>query len=144
MIKLLGDTSRKILEHSEGAYPNECCGALIGKNEGGKNVGGKTVIQVCPLKNINKERSRDRYEIDPAELLKIEKDARGRGLEVVGFYHSHPDHPARPSTFDRERGWPGYSYIIVSVVDGGTAAKKSWTFSEFDEPFKEEKIVVEA
>ncbi|MBI5560102.1 MAG: M67 family metallopeptidase [Deltaproteobacteria bacterium] len=138
MIKLLEDTFNKIVEHSKEAYPHECCGVLAGKIEEGKKV-----VRVYRARNTNEERSCDRYSLDPSELLKIEKDAKAGGFDIIGIYHSHPDHPARPSTFDRERGWPEYSYIIVSVRGGRDTEVKSWTFAEKNEPFREEDIVVE-
>ncbi len=138
MIRLSRDIFNKILEHARGSYPHECCGVLVGSV-----AGGKRVLDACPTDNLNRERANDRYEIDPAQLLRIEKDTRAKGLEVLGFYHSHPDHPPRPSEFDRERGWPEYSYIIVSVRNGVDTVLKSWTFTEDDEPFGEEEVVVE-
>ncbi|HLE08307.1 MAG TPA: M67 family metallopeptidase [Thermodesulfobacteriota bacterium] len=137
MIKMSDSIYNKILEDSTDSYPDECCGALIGNA-----AGGKTVLEVCALKNVNRERSRDRYEMDPAELLRAEKEARKCGMDIIGIYHSHPDHPARPSQFDRDRGWPEYSYVIVSVKKGIDTEVKSWTFGDFSGPFKEEEIII--
>jgi proteasome lid subunit RPN8/RPN11 len=99
------------------AYPHEGCGVLIGVFDG-------KVIEVREAtsgRNLWTERLRDRYDLDPADIQAADRSARGRGLDVVGFWHSHPDHPARPSQFDSDRSWPGYAYLIVSSTSGGTA-----------------------
>ena len=127
-----------ILEHARETYPNECCGVLLGNGAIDKEVGEAT-----RLTNVNIDRASDRYEIDPLELHKIEKEARDEeGLDVVGFYHSHPDHPDEPSEFDRSRGWPIYSYLIVAVDKDGNTKARSWSFDGPDDPFSEEKIVI--
>lgn len=138
VVDLTTSEYEKILKHAKDSYPHECCGALLGlaKTDGAN----KKVTRARPLTNTNKERAKDRYEIDPRELLTVEKEARGASLEVVGIYHSHPDHPARPSQFDRDRGWPDYSYIIVAVEGGEKTLVKSWSFIEEDDPFNEEEL----
>ena len=138
MVRLTKALFETIIEDSKNAYPHECCGALLGKDDGGN----KTVSTVRLLRNMNEERAADRYEIDPAELLKVEKEGAKQGLDVVGFYHSHPDHPSKPSGFDRERAWPDYSYIIVAVAKGTDTEAESWTFTEMDSPFEVEEIQV--
>ncbi len=124
----------EIIGHAKSAYPHECCGALVGK--------GKVVVKARLMENINKERANDRYGINPKELLKIEKEASANGLDVIGFYHSHPDHPDQPSAFDRERAWAFYSYIIISVQNGKDVSVKSWTFEDEKEPFIEEEVII--
>ncbi|MBI5599001.1 MAG: M67 family metallopeptidase [Deltaproteobacteria bacterium] len=141
MITLLTDIADKILEHSRESYPHECCGLLAGKSAG--DGAEKVVSEVHRMTNTNHERAGDRFEIDPRELLKAEKAMKLRGLDILGFYHSHPDHPARPSDFDRQRGWPEYSYIIVAVKGGVETEMTCWTFNSFDEPFRQEDIVAE-
>ncbi|MBI5827862.1 MAG: M67 family metallopeptidase [Deltaproteobacteria bacterium] len=127
----------EIINHARESYPEECCGVLIGAT-----YKDKRVFEVQRAKNTNTERARDRYIIDPRELNFIDKVARTQGLDVIGFYHSHPDHPDKPSQTDRELGQPGYSYIIASVKKGKDVSLRSWIFEEADEPFKEEKIKV--
>ncbi|MCK5235963.1 MAG: M67 family metallopeptidase [Deltaproteobacteria bacterium] len=129
----------EILTHSKGAYPHECCGMLLGSfnKDGSKNITAR-----APLTNTNSERANDRYEIDPGEMLMLEKEARKNGLDVVGIYHSHPDHPSRPSQFDRDRGWPDYSYIIVACEKGVKTEAKSWSFENPDDPFTEEELII--
>ncbi len=148
MLKLLEDAYENILTHAKDAYPHECCGVLGGR---GAEVGcaeaagvthGKLAIEAVRLTNTNVERAADRFEIDPAELLKVEKELAEKCLDVIGFYHSHPDHPARPSEFDRERGWPEYSYVIVAVKGGKETESTCWTFKEMDEPFRNEQLNV--
>ncbi len=125
--------------HVKGGYPDECCGALLGKAAKDES-GEKSVTKARALTNINEERSADRYEIDPLELLKVEKDASKKGLAVVGFYHSHPDHPDEPSEFDRDRAWPDYSYVIIAVENGEKIKTRSWMFTEMEAPFTEEEL----
>ena len=137
MVEIKQDILQKILDHARESYPHECCGILIGLMSEKKRI-----MDAVRAENTNKERASDRYEMNPDELLKIEREARGAGLEVVGVYHSHPDHPSRPSEFDRQRGWPEYSYIIVAVKGGTETEARSWTFIEEDEPFGEEELKV--
>jgi len=97
--------------------------------------------ELLPLDDPGRESEKNRFLIDPREQVRVEKDARARGLDVLGYYHSHPDHPARPSNYDREHAWPWYSYIIVSVEQGEARDMTSWVLSEdrvrFDpEPLK--------
>ena len=126
----------EIIDHAKEAYPHECCGILLGD---GKR---RHVRRVRRAENIFKERLRDRYSIDPKDILEAEREARGEGLEILGFYHSHPDHPPRPSSFDREMAWPLYSYIIVGVNRGDTEVR-SWWIEDEQGGFKEERIEVE-
>ena len=137
MVEIKQDILQKILDHARASYPHECCGILLGKM-----TSPKRIMDAVKAENTNKERAVDRYEMNPDELLKIEREARQAGLEVVGVYHSHPDHPSSPSEFDRQRGWPEYSYIIVAVKGGTETEAKSWTFIEEDEPFGEEELKV--
>ncbi len=97
--------------HAEQGYPHEVCGIFIGKE-------GK-VHEVRAAKNLNIERAQDRYLLDPQDQLKAEKDARAQSLSVLGFYHSHPDHPALASATDSLLAWPEYCYLIVSVGASG-------------------------
>ncbi len=136
-VALTRDIFEQIITHAKESYPDECCGILIGST-----MKGKKILYVHKAENTNTERSNDRYIISPTEIFMMDKEARGQGLEIVGFYHSHPDHPNRPSETDREWGQPHYSYIIVSVQNGTEAEAKCWSFDDEDAPFKEEKIDV--
>jgi proteasome lid subunit RPN8/RPN11 len=105
--------------HGEETYPNECCGVLLGKQEDE----GRRVSSAARCANTRSDSPRDRYNIDPKELIRIQREARERGEDVVGFYHSHPDHPARWSATDlAEAHWIGCSYVITAV-EGGLAGR---------------------
>ena len=127
----------EIIEHAKDTYPNECCGILVGSG-----LKDKRVFESQRAKNINTERANDRFIIDPIEINVADKTARAQGLDILGFYHSHPDHPDRPSETDREWAQPDYSYVIVSVKNGKDVSVKSWTIETDKDPFKEEKIKV--
>jgi len=125
----------EMLVHARETYPHECCGVLVG------SVHKDTRVMVSHrVENTNTERAADRYTISPAELNIIDKQSRVEGMEILGFYHSHPDHPDRPSEYDREFAHPGYSYVIISVEKGEVASVKCWRVYDEDGPFKEEKI----
>ncbi len=105
-----------IREHGEATYPNECCGVLLGRAE----AGGNTVVDAVRAGNIRTDSAHNRYQIAPQELIRIQRAAREKGLDIVGFYHSHPDHPAKWSKTDlTEAHWFGCSYVITSVVADG-------------------------
>lgn len=124
--------------HGARAYPHECCGALLGVV--GDN-GGKAVRALLALDNRrDSEAARTRFLVTADDYRTTEKAAREQGLEIVGFYHSHPDHPARPSEYDREHALPWYSYIIIRVQGGTAQEATNWVLSEdrsrfLSEPF---------
>src|ERR1035441_313836 len=140
-LKLGHEQREAIRQHSVRDYPNECCGVLLGKVEGD----AKHVAEVVALRNLRhdpsraqellpvddpgRETERNRFLIDPLDQLAVEKDARARGLEVLGYYHSHPDHPARPSAYDRDHAWPWYSYVIIAVEQGVPKDLTSWVLA---------------
>ena len=132
MVKIFKSTYDGIIKHAESGYPEEVCGVLIGKE------GGITNFKEC--RNLNRERARDRYELDPLSFKEADDWARLNGMEILGIYHSHPDHPSRPSGFDRERAWPGWVYIILSIHSGKYKDSRAWTLKDFDSPFEEEEI----
>lgn len=141
-------------EHGARDYPEECCGVLLGQAEGER----KEVREVRPLVNLRRdparaqellpvddpgrETERNRFLIDPREQIRVEKDARERGLDVLGYYHSHPDHPARPSIYDREHAWPWYSYVILSVIGGAPKDLTCWVLSDDRSTFSPEPVEV--
>jgi proteasome lid subunit RPN8/RPN11 len=125
-----------INRHASMSYPEECCGFLIGSAGGGSVV----VERVLSVGNERGDSRHNRYLITPETVLAAHKEARGLGLDVVGYYHSHPDHPARPSDFDREHAWPGLSYLIVSVQKGRVEDARSWRLTDDRERFEEEAI----
>jgi proteasome lid subunit RPN8/RPN11 len=93
--------------------------------------------------NERQDSRHNRFLIHPETVLAAHKEARGLGLDVVGYYHSHPDHPAQPSEFDREHAWPGLSYVIVAVRNGRAEEARSWRLSDDRERFGEEEMAVE-
>jgi proteasome lid subunit RPN8/RPN11 len=115
-------------------YPCETCGLLLGDRAGGT----VTVREVVQARNLNHERARDRYELDPDDFLAADARAFRQGIEIVGIWHSHPDHPARPSVTDRDAAWHGWSYIIVSVGADGIRELRSWRLN--GDRFLEEAI----
>jgi len=128
----------EIRRHGEAEYPHECCGLLIGRfDEGGRKV----VTEIYPVSNAREEQARhNRSLILPEELMRGERHARELKLDVVGNYHSHPDHPAIPSSFDLEHAWPTWSYVIVSVKQGKAIDLLSWELEADRSRFNEEKI----
>ncbi|MDX1487751.1 MAG: M67 family metallopeptidase [Acidiferrobacterales bacterium] len=115
-------------------YPLETCGLLVGQTR----QDGVQVSQVIQARNLNEERAHDRYELDPGDFLLTDERARASGLEIVGVWHSHPDHPARPSETDRAAAWEGWSYVIVSVTPDGIADVRAWRLN--GSQFVEESI----
>jgi proteasome lid subunit RPN8/RPN11 len=131
----------EIRRHGERDYPYECCGLLIGKF----GTDEKLVVETFPISNAREEAAkRNRFLIRPEELLRGEKYARDKSLDVVGFYHSHPDDRAVPSQYDLEHAWPTYSYIVVAVGKGVADDLKSWSMESDRSRFIEEEIVSEA
>lgn len=126
----------KIRAHGARDYPHECCGVMFGRQENGHKV----VTEARPLNNAREDSKHNRFVITPQDMLESEKYARQSGLDLLGFYHSHPDHPARPSEYDREHAWPWWSYVIVSVQKGQPADLTSWVLVEDRSKFEEEKV----
>ncbi len=138
MIELKQNQEEEIRQHGERDYPYECCGLLIGRFSDG---GSKIVAETYPISNAREEEAkRNRFLIRPEELMRGERHARERKLDVVGFYHSHPDHPAVPSQYDLDHAWPTYSYIIVSVREGQATDLFSWEMEADRSRFNEEGI----
>ncbi len=128
-----------IRAHGVKDYPHECCGFLVGRADG-ETV---TVVRTVPAANTRDDSPRNRFEIDPGELVKTDRAARADGLGVVGFYHSHPDAPAMPSEFDREHAWPGYCYAIVSVRDGTARELRNWRLADDRTHFDEDEVLID-
>jgi proteasome lid subunit RPN8/RPN11 len=121
--------ARAIRQHGEETFPHECCGALIGS--------GMQVTAAVPLPNTTEEGPRRRFLVRPSDYREAERQASELGAELLGFYHSHPDHPARPSQFDLDHAWPNFAYVIVSVMSGVARDMTVWFLkddrSRFDE-----------
>jgi proteasome lid subunit RPN8/RPN11 len=126
MLRISEGLLGEIRHHGEGAYPAECCGALVGRVDG---TGDKEVLRLAPAVNRRTD-DPHRYLIAPDDLRRLAADLRLEGLEIVGYYHSHPDHPPVPSGFDTEHAWPWYSYLIVRVQRGRGLEAASWTLDD--------------
>jgi proteasome lid subunit RPN8/RPN11 len=130
--------------HGEETYPHECCGVLLGKMNGNDL---RLVTSIARCGNTRNDSPHNRYHIDPKELVRIQRQGRERGEDIVGFYHSHPDHPARWSSTDlAEAHWFGCSYVITSVEKGKASATNSFELSgseENNKTLRDEEIRVE-
>jgi proteasome lid subunit RPN8/RPN11 len=130
----------RIRELAAAAYPDEGCGVLVGFHAGAR----VEVVDATSGTNLNVDRSRDRYLLDPADIIRADRDARARDLDIVGFWHSHPDHPARPSQFDTDHAWVDYVYIIVTTTVGGADDLNGFTLTDEAGPFEPLPLVVSA
>ena len=124
-LRLPESLAEDIRRHGETAYPAECCGALIGRVDGD----AKEVVRLAPAVNRRTD-DPHRYLIAPDDLRLLDVEVRAAGLEIVGYYHSHPDHPAMPSAFDADHAWPWYSYVIVRIDRGRGAELASWVLAD--------------
>jgi proteasome lid subunit RPN8/RPN11 len=139
MLKIGRKEYDALRQHGEETYPHECCGVLLGRTDGDERV----VTSIARAGNTRTDSAHNRYNIDPKELIRIQREGRERGEDIVGFYHSHPDHPARWSPTDlSEAHWFGCSYVITSVEKGKTAVTNSFELTGSDESDK--KLVDES
>ena len=132
MIELPAGLVEAIRRHGAETYPEECCGGLLGERRNGSVL----VKRAEPVPNRGTELRQRRYTIDPLDYLRLERLAGEAGLSVVGIYHSHPDHPAVPSEFDREHAWPYFHYLIVAVEAGRAREFACWVLSEDRKSFE--------
>jgi proteasome lid subunit RPN8/RPN11 len=128
-LKLTDGVDAAIRAHAREAYPHECCGALVGQDA--------LVTSTVPLPNVTEEGPRRRFRVSDKDYLAVQREADVVGHDLIGFYHSHPDHPAVPSQYDLDHAWPTFVYPIVSVVQGDPVALRAWMLrpdrSAFDE-----------
>ncbi len=142
VLRIREELSERIRAHGGETYPHECCGALLGKDgDGGR---AREVAEIVPLTNQRNDSPRNRFSITPEDVRDAETAARNAGLDLIGWYHSHPDAPARPSEFDREHAWPWYSYIIVSVQERVPRDMNSWRLADDRGHYDAEEIVIDA
>jgi proteasome lid subunit RPN8/RPN11 len=118
-----------IRRHGEETFPHECCGALVGRDD--------RVTEVVALPNTTEEGPRRRFLVRPSDYREAERCATELGGELLGFYHSHPDHPARPSQYDLDHAWPTFAYIIVSVMAGAAGDMTVWYLKDDRSTFEE-------
>jgi proteasome lid subunit RPN8/RPN11 len=143
MLLLNEALTNEIRAHGARDYPNETCGALLGLDGPAGDTGGsprREVRALFPLTNRRDDSPRNRFSVTADDVRAAERAAAVGGLELVGWYHSHPDHPARPSEYDREHAWPWYSYVIVSVAAGEPRDMTSWLLADDRSQFHSEEI----
>jgi proteasome lid subunit RPN8/RPN11 len=126
-----------IRRHAAAAYPYECCGALIGASVDDSLV---EIVDARELDNVTDEGPRRRFRVSADDYRRSEARARELGAELVGFYHSHPDHPAEPSQYDLDHAWPNFSYVIVAVASGTPGDLRSWRLRPDRSAFEEETV----
>jgi proteasome lid subunit RPN8/RPN11 len=139
MLYLTSEQEKTVRSAGENAYPNECCGVLIGEVD---NSGNKIVKHTETIHNAWEDGEQyHRFLITPEDMLKAEQTARAMKLDVIGFFHSHPDHPAVPSGYDKDHALPFYSYVIVSVEQGKAQELTSWELTADRAVFLPENIL---
>ncbi len=137
-VALAADADASIRALGAAAYPNEGCGVLLGRFDGSRCQ----VVAATSGTNTNTEQARDRYLLDPLDIVRADRDARARDLDIVGFWHSHPDHPARPSQFDTDHAWLDYVYLIVTTTAAGAGDLNGFTLSAEGGPFDQLELAV--
>lgn len=134
-LRLESGVAEAIRRHGVATYPDECCGALIGRNG--------VALSAYALPNTTEEGPRRRFRVLPQDYRDAERQASAAGAELLGFYHSHPDHPARPSQYDLDHAWPHFSYVIVSIRAGAPEAMTSWRLRDDRSAFDQEELTYE-
>jgi proteasome lid subunit RPN8/RPN11 len=155
-LRMKSEQLEQMLQHAGRDYPSECCGVMLGKPDGEAKIVSEVVgirnlrtdpfkaQKLLPVNSPETETDHNRFLIDVEELLRVTKSARERSLDVIGYYHSHPDHPARPSEYDRQHAWPWYSYVIIQVTQGKAGEFTSWVLAEDRSRFDLEAVEVNA
>ena len=138
-IKIPDTMFHRIALHAERIYPEECCGVILGKEAGN----GRVILEIIEIDNTQDANRRRRFLISPAQYRKAEQQAAERQMDLLGFYHSHPDHPAVPSAFDIEHALPWFTYIIVSVTKGKAGRATAWVLGEDRARFAEQALTIE-
>jgi proteasome lid subunit RPN8/RPN11 len=151
VLKLSPEIAERIRKHGAETYPHECCGALLGRDSDAAATDSsgqdartppRDILELFPLVNRRDDSPRNRFSVTSEDVLAAEKAARALGIDVVGWYHSHPDHPAEPSQYDRDHAWPWYSYIIVSVANGQPQYMTSWRLNDDRASFTSENLEI--
>ena len=131
-LTVTGEVDAAIRAHGQETYPHECCGALVGR--------GADVTAIVKLPNTTEEGPRRRFLVRPFDYREAEKQASALAGELLGFYHSHPDHPARPSQYDLDHAWPTFAYVIVAVAQGAAGDMTVWYLKEDRSSFDEGRL----
>ena len=139
MVRTSRELARRMEEHGQKTYPEECCGILLGSTDGDETV----ILDVVEIDNLQEDNRRRRFLITPKQYLQAERAASERNLQLLGFYHSHPDHPAIPSEFDREHALPWFTYIVLSIAHGEAKVMTAWLLSESRDRFNETPLSIE-
>jgi proteasome lid subunit RPN8/RPN11 len=139
MLVLEAQQLAAIRKHGETDYPAEACGLMGGTADGDRVL----VTRLVPLSNTRTDSAHNRYLIDPDAFRRAQAELDAAGIEIVGVYHSHPDHPPEPSLFDREHAWPRMSYVIVGVARGRAGDARSWRLADDRSAFHEEPITLQ-
>ena len=134
-VRFSADAVAAIRAEAARAYPHEGCGALLGPKDG-------DVSEAIALPNAEDEKPRVRFSVSPQDYLAVEDAADSRGLKLLGFWHSHPDHPARPSETDRKYAWEGLLTLVIAVDDGVPGALTAWEVPGQEQPFRERPLVL--
>ncbi len=129
---------RAIEDHARETFPEECCGFLLGPP-----TEPRKVVSLRRATNVVESNRGRRYVIDPREQLALSKELLGTGQDILGYYHSHPNHPAEPSEFDRSHAWPWWSYLILSIVDREPADLRAWVLDEATNAFRADELRIE-
>jgi len=119
------DQLQFIMNHARSTYPEECCGFLLGRDSD-----PRIIVRALSAQNTSRDSRKNRFNIDPMELVRADEEARRASIDLIGIYHSHPDAPPQPSQVDLENAWPWYTYLVVSVQDGEPKGVAAWTLSE--------------
>jgi proteasome lid subunit RPN8/RPN11 len=139
MVRISRDIALQIERHGERTYPEECCGIMLGITDGSN----QTVGEIVEFENEQDENRRRRFFVTPKQYMRAERIATEKKLELLGFYHSHPDHPAAPSEFDRDHALPWFTYVIVSIMNREAKDITAWLLSQSREKFDKKELFVE-
>jgi proteasome lid subunit RPN8/RPN11 len=143
-LTISGELAEKIRKHAAETYPHECCGALLGRDviSNENHPASREVLDCLPLTNRRDDSPRNRYSVAPVDVVDADRVSQARGMNLIGWYHSHPDHPARPSAYDRDYAWPWYSYVIVSVDAGVPKEMTSWRLNDDRAEYSQETVEI--
>jgi proteasome lid subunit RPN8/RPN11 len=142
MIRFHASALETMQHEALATYPRECCGGLLGRSEGNDGRLARELVRAVPLPNSWAGDQDRHYLVGSNTVRELEQQAEREGLELIGFFHSHPDHPARPSRFDREQAWPWYTYVIISVGAGAHGPIAAWRLSDDRSAFSEEPVTL--